>query len=142
MISVQFPFPPSLNNLFVNVQGKGRRPAKRYASWQGVAGTEIMAQRVQWAVKRVSGPIEITITLQRDRRRMDLDNGAKAIIDTLVKMNIIDDDKNVEKLTLQWGDVDGALAEIISTPEYAEISRNRISGDSPLFTEVKFNDKN
>ena len=112
MITVNFPFPPSLNNLFVNVAGKGRRPAKRYASWQVVACTEIMVQRVKWPKNRVGGPVEIQITLERDRRRMDIDNGAKAIIDTLVKMNIIDDDKNVEKLTIQWGDVSGATAEI------------------------------
>jgi len=115
MISVLFPFPPSLNNLFTNVVGKGRRPAKRYKAWQVVAGTEIMAQRVQWTVKRISGPIEVIITLQHDRRRMDLDNGAKAIIDTLVKMSIIDDDKNVDRLTIQWGGVKGALVEIASS---------------------------
>jgi len=112
MITVQFPFPCSLNNLFVNVAGKGRRPSKRYASWQRVAQTEIMGQRVQWPVKRISGPVEITITLQRDRRRMDLDNGAKAVIDTLVKMDVIDDDRNVDKLIMQWGDVTGAEVEI------------------------------
>ena len=115
MISVTLPFPPSLNNLFVNVAGKGRRPSERYKSWQVVAQTESMVQRVRWPAQRISGPIEITITLQRDRRRMDLDNGAKAVIDTLVKMNVIDDDRNVEKLTLQWGDVAGAVAEIIAS---------------------------
>lgn len=112
MINVTLPFPPSINNLFVNVEGKGRRPAKRYVSWQRVASTEIMVQRAQWDVKRISGPIEMTITLQRDRRRMDLDNSAKAIIDTLVKMDVIDDDRNLEKLTLEWGDVVGAEAVI------------------------------
>lgn len=113
MLTVDLPFPPSLNNLFVNVPGKGRKPSPRYGAWKRVAQTEILAQRPSMAVKRISGPIALTITLQRRGRRMDIDNAAKAIIDVLVSMAVIDDDKNVERLTLEWGDVEGAHVVIV-----------------------------
>jgi len=113
MINIDLPFPPSLNNLFVNVPGRGRVTSKRYASWKRVAQTEILAQRGGMAVSRMGGPIDMTITLQRRGRRMDIDNAAKAVIDVLVSMAVIDDDRNVERLTLQWGDVEGAQVEVI-----------------------------
>ena len=31
---LHLPFPPSLNNLFINVRGKGRAPSARYAAWR------------------------------------------------------------------------------------------------------------
>lgn len=112
MINVSLTFPPSLNMLYNNVRGKGRRKTPRYAGWQRVAQTEIMVQRGSFLVTRIAGPVEITITLSRKHRRGDIDNLGKAIIDVLVKMALMDDDKNVERLVLQWGECEGADVEI------------------------------
>lgn len=119
MITVDMPYPPSVNNLFVNVQGKGRRKSKRYEEWSHVAHMEIMAQRPQWRIQHICGPVSISIVLERRGRPIDIDNGAKALIDALVKMKLIDDDRNVQRLTVEHGDVKGARVTVTAYAEAA-----------------------
>lgn len=107
-------FPPSVNNLFANVQGKGRRKSERYRMWSRIAQTEILAGRAKWPIKRIGGPVEVVIELGRpDKRKRDLDNYAKALLDTLVEMDVIDDDRQIEDLRLRWrDDFKGARVEV------------------------------
>lgn len=123
LITVSLPYPPSVNNLYSNVAGKGRRPTSRYATWQRAAQTEVMAQRSKFKVPRIAGKVQISIVLERRRNGMDIDNCAKAIIDTLVKMNLIDDDRHVERLSLEWGDVTGARVDVMPVAEMAVAGR-------------------
>lgn len=110
-IRLHLPFPPSTNNLFVNVPGEGRATSRKYAAWRKEAG-----QIIQSLLRpRLNGRVEITLTVEERGRRSDLDNaGCKAVLDCLVRMGVIDSDdsKTVRKITLQWGGT-GVTVEIV-----------------------------
>ena len=100
MIEVRLPLPPSTNNLYANVPGKGRVKSSRYRSWLNSAGWELQAQ------KRgvVSGPYRITIRAHRYNKRSDLGNLEKPISDLLVAHGIVPDDRHAGEIILAWSD--------------------------------------
>lgn len=91
--------PPSTNQLYANVAGKGRVKSERYIQWQNAAG---------WDFQRghISGPFtaEIIICSSRRNKRRDLDNFAKPILDLLVKHGVVDDDSLCQELHMAWGE--------------------------------------
>ena len=98
MISLALSYPPTANNLFIN-QGKGRAKSPGYRHWLDLAMREIMAQRPA----KLSGAYVMTITAQRpDNRRRDVCNLEKPISDVLVKMGVVRDDSDAQRVTLQW----------------------------------------
>lgn len=104
---INLPYPPTVNALFRNVPGKGRVKTKRYLQWSRVASNEIMAQRVAFPVNKIEGPFEVHITLDANRKG-DIDNYVKAIIDVIVNMDVVDDDRHLKRFTVEAGTVDGA----------------------------------
>lgn len=98
MFTVELPVPPSTNNLFVNV-GKRRVASDEYNAWRDLAGYRLNLQHVQ----PIKGAVEIDMAVPRNRRR-DLDNFWKATLDLLVNHKLIEDDRNIERLTLAWHD--------------------------------------
>ena len=93
---VEIPLPPSLNNAYVNVPGKGRVKAKGYSQWQHAA---IALIRVGVpAAKRIAGPVAVSILFPR-KLRPDVDNLIKPTLDALVASGRIDDDRNVVKVS-------------------------------------------
>lgn len=112
-ITIVLPYPPSANTLFRNVSGRGRVKTERYRTWARVAGVELSAQRAQWPVKSITGPVHVDLTVQRiDNRKRDLDNLLKAPLDLLVSMGVIDDDSKIHSLAIRWGDVEGLRVEV------------------------------
>lgn len=108
---ITLPFPPSVNNLFVNVRGKGRVKTDRYRTWRSAAGWDIKAAKPE----KFSGPVEISVVYARpDRRRRDLDNLFKAVADALVEFEVLADDSQIQKITLAWGEGRGAMVEIMA----------------------------
>lgn len=86
---IVLPWPPSVNTMFVNVRGKGRVRSENYNKWIRDAGWMIRSQRV----KPFDEPVSVTVELNPpDNRAFDLDNKSKALLDLLVKMNVIPDD--------------------------------------------------
>lgn len=56
-----------------------------------------------------------------DRRKRDLDNAWKVIADSLTKALVWQDDRQIQKLTLQWdGVVKGGMARVCITPRVEE----------------------
>lgn len=100
--TLTLPFPISVNNMFA---GKTRRyPTQRYAAWRREAELLIMAARPP----RFRGPVAVSMTLHpRDKRRRDGDNAWKGVLDSLVRMEVIeaDDGRIVRKANVEWGDV-------------------------------------
>lgn len=102
-VAFNLPFPPSVNNLFLNVQGRGRVPTNNYKQWRKDAGKELMVQ----GVKRVPGPVAVMIDLVApDKRKRDCDNAIKPILDLLVTMQIIeaDDWSVVRSVAAMWNE--------------------------------------
>ncbi len=97
---ISLPYPPSTNNLYRNVPGKGRVKTDRYRTWLRAAGNEILAQRPM----KFEGEVSLSLTLRRrDGRRRDLSNAIKATEDLLVAHGIIQDDSLVGELYVTWG---------------------------------------
>lgn len=106
---LHLPFPPSLNNLFINVRGKGRAPSARYAAWRRRATQAMWGQRIIF----FNCPVIISIVFE-DIGTSDLDNLGKGLVDHLVHHRLISDDsrKIVRRVTLTWGDVKGAVVTV------------------------------
>lgn len=98
---LSLPFPPSVNNLYVNVPGKGRIKSPEYRQWLAEAGWLLKAQKPA----KVEGAYRLAIIADRpDRRARDLDNLAKAVSDLLKKQGVITDDSHAQTLLLAWSD--------------------------------------
>lgn len=103
--------PPSSNNMFANVPGRGRIKSKLYKLWIESAGWEA---RIQSAL-RVPGPVLIDITVFRMSKIADIDNRVKAVVDLLVAHDLIDDDKNVSEVRARWSDQLGCRIVVTAT---------------------------
>ena len=79
MSTIDLPLPPSVNRLWRSNRGRVHR-APRYLSWLKAAGWELVTQRPE----RLAGSVRMTIGAGRpDRRRRDVDNLGKALLDLL-----------------------------------------------------------
>lgn len=88
---IVLPWPPSLNNMFVNVRGKGRVRSENYRKWATQAGMLLMTQRP----RKFHEPVRVRIELNPpNARAFDLDNRNKALLDLLVEHGVIIDDSN------------------------------------------------
>lgn len=119
MISFTLPAPPSVNNLYANVPGKGRVRSHRYIAWLEEAG---------WAMKRTNhGTINfwdtiqtpVSVSIVSGNQRQDIDNMAKAILDLIVDMGVISDDKLVAELHITRG-TKSREASVTVTPLLSE----------------------
>jgi len=98
MISLNLPFPVSVNGMYSNV-GKKRIKSPRYKAWRDAAG---WALNQQYKGNPIEGPIALQIALTRpDRRKRDLDNCAKGIQDILTG-KVINDDSQIKALFMWW----------------------------------------
>lgn len=119
--------PPSVNALFRNVAGVGRVKSTVYKDWATLAMQEMQAQRAGQTTPKP--PVAVTISMPDSKGRRDLDNSAKAVLDTLVIMGVLasDNDKTVRKITLQVGALpDRCTVQIEplveSIPHYGKVS--------------------
>ena len=101
MTVITLPFPPSLNNMFVNGL-KGRFRSQRYDTWIRLAEWDLLRQRPS----KVAGPVVLLLEFQegQDRRKRDISNLVKGPEDLLVKHGIIeaDDGSIVRSITAKW----------------------------------------
>ena len=88
MIEFSVPVPPSTNNLFVNVTGRGRVRTQRYRTWMQAALHDVPK------VDRLEGDIVVQYRVPPNNRR-DLDNYLKALNDLLVTGGLIVDDRRI-----------------------------------------------
>ena len=93
--TVEISVPPSLNNAYRNIPGKGRVKSADYASWMRDA-VQILTLLVPDR-NRVPGPVSVSIVLP-EKMPGDIDNRVKPILDALVKSGRIDDDRNVHEI--------------------------------------------
>ena len=107
------PFPPSVNNYW------GFSGHRRYLTKKAVAfKAEVLYQVSNTTARFGSSPVEISVMLYPpDRRARDIDNVAKSLNDALVQAGVMDDDSQIKKLTLEFGDVfKGGKAEVSIFP--------------------------
>lgn len=90
-VTFQLPVPPSVNELFRNVPGKGRVKTRVYDDWRAHALTSMRLQKLA----PVAGHVLIRMNIEMAGDRADLDNRVKAIFDAIVEAKIIRDDSLV-----------------------------------------------
>ena len=106
--------PPSTNNLFRNVPGRGRVKTDRYKKWSLSAAWQV---KLQHKGAPLEGPTAISITLKRPNKNSDLDNRSKGPIDALQAGGAIANDKQVSCITMAWANHEGC--QVTVSPDVA-----------------------
>ena len=100
MIILDLPYPPSINNYWMS---SGHR---RYISKRGVEFRKaVWLYCLEWKVRKLGDQaVMVHIVLRpRSKKLMDIDNCAKAILDSLEHAGIITSDVQVERLVIERG---------------------------------------
>lgn len=100
--AITLPFPPTLNHMHVNVH-KGRIRSKAYVAFCGLVEHIVARENVpKFGAQRLA----VTISLHwPNKRKGDLDNRAKAVLDSLQRAGVYDDDECIDRLTLLRGEI-------------------------------------
>ena len=107
---IRLPLSPTTNNLFVNVPGKGRVASREYKSWVHAAGLMLnVAKRGETFGKML---VQVGILIPR-KNRGDIDNRAKAVLDLFTVCGVWEDDKQVERLTIERHDEKDMLISVM-----------------------------
>jgi crossover junction endodeoxyribonuclease RusA len=100
MIEVELPFPPSVNHYYRRVgprtliSREGRRFREKVTSVLAALG-----------LRRMTGPLEVHVEVYPpDRRRRDIDNVQKALLDALEHGGAYRDDSQIVKLAIEKRD--------------------------------------
>lgn len=109
MTNIALPFPPSVNSIWRSRIGKGGKPRffldPKYEAWKKASDGAFYAAHPR--PKSVAGAFVVSIVLDHGSslRRLgaDVDNRAKAVLDWLQRVKLIEDDKFAEKVTIEWG---------------------------------------
>jgi Holliday junction resolvase RusA-like endonuclease len=103
-IVLDLPAPPSVNKVR-RVDWSSVRVVK---AWQNVSNAYVLAAkgRANSPLKLIKVPrFELHIVMSENHTKIDLDNGLKALIDYLRKIELIEDDspKHMRRLVVEWG---------------------------------------
>lgn len=113
--SADLPFPISVNNMFSQTRAGRRFPAPRYVAWRKQADIAVMLARRAAPVGH--GPATVEIELRPPtKRRFDGDNLVKGVLDSLVRMNVLEDDdnKHVREIRTRWCDGEPGATVIVT----------------------------
>lgn len=111
-VVIDLPYPPSVNKIWRHtaaITAQRVYLAPSYVAWKTEADALLMATR-GWTKRRIIGPFEIEIDLccPRKHPRGDLDNRIKAILDWLQRAGVVSNDKDCQRLLVQWVERDSA----------------------------------
>ena len=104
-VKLILPYPPTVNTYW------GANGHRRFISKQGVAFTDEVSLIVKNSKSKSFGDKRLAIQIMihpRDKRRFDLDNLLKAILDALMKAGMYNDDSQIDYIEIARGEqVDG-----------------------------------
>lgn len=105
------PYPPSVNGNYRAVAGRVILSAK-YRAWKKEA---LLAYMLTKPPRSIRGPVHIHIVLRApDKRKRDIDNPLKALLDHLKNVGAIEDDNNsiVKSIDVRWDEGGGVPCAI------------------------------
>lgn len=109
-VRLELPYPPTVNTYW---RANGNR---RYISKAGVEFTQEVSLVVKMQKPKPFGDKQVAISVMihpRSKRKFDLDNTLKAILDALMKAGMYDDDSQIEYIEIARGEaVDGGKAVV------------------------------
>jgi len=114
MITLTLPFPPSVNGYWRNINGRTLISAK------GRAYKNAVARLVLWnhAAKKLQGRLAVQVILHPpDRRKRDIDNSMKALLDSMQVAGVYLDDSQIDRLVIERGAVEKGGAVIVTIKE-------------------------
>lgn len=112
-ITIELPYPPSVNRAWRMV--RVRRSARMMLSREGRAyRMEACARLAALRTPRLNGRLRVVVTLHPpDRRKRDVDNAMKALLDALQHAGVYRDDAQIDRLEVERGEVrDGGRAVV------------------------------
>ena len=102
MISLELPYPPSVNHYWVHTK-RGTFISEKGLLYR-IAVKDVLA--VSGIKKPLTGWLEISIKLYApDRRKRDIDNGLKCLLDAFQKCGLVEDDHQFKRLTIERMDI-------------------------------------
>lgn len=107
-ITFTMPIPPSVNQMFRNVRGKGRVKTGHYEAWRGHAATSLRLQHIA----PIGGNVVVLFGVERQSAIADIDNRIKAMLDAIVAAKIIGDDNQVTAFAAAWLPPANGLAHV------------------------------
>lgn len=109
MINLTLPWPPSVNRYWRTFQGRMIISAEGRLYRKAVADQVL----IQGGAKHLNGRIKVVIEAWRpDKRRRDLDNLLKAVLDSLTHAGVWVDDNLVVDLRIYWAQDIGGMLKI------------------------------
>lgn len=106
MISLELPWPPSVNRIWRNtvVGGKPRTLlSKEGRNYRAMVTQLVLAQR---ANRQLGGRLRVDVVAEApDRRKRDLDNLGKACFDALTHAGVWLDDSQIDRLLIERGPI-------------------------------------
>lgn len=122
MVTVVLPWPPSVNSYWRSYRGRNIL-SKRGRLYKEAAGRAVLAAG---ANKHLSGRLRVKLTAYPpDRRRRDIDNLNKSVLDSMQAAGVYLDDSQIDELTItragiEKGGVVVATVETISPEKRAK----------------------
>lgn len=96
----ELPYPPSTNGIWRGGKGGRHFLSAKYKAWREAAGLVVNTQAKG---KRVAGAFAVEIQARRpDKRKRDIDNLIKPLLDLLANMGVIDDDSECQFVSAEW----------------------------------------
>ena len=92
------PFPPSVNHYWRHVGNRTliSRTGRAYRQ-------QVLHDVQQLGLRVITGPIKLEVIATRpDRRRRDVDNLLKSLLDALDHANVYEDDSQIQDLRITW----------------------------------------
>jgi crossover junction endodeoxyribonuclease RusA len=114
-VRLELPYPPTVNTYW---RANGHR---RYISPAGVKFTQEVSLIVKTQKPKTFGDKTLAIRVMihpRSRRKFDLDNTLKAILDALMKAGMYDDDSQIEYIEIARGEAVKKGAAVIHLCHY------------------------
>jgi crossover junction endodeoxyribonuclease RusA len=108
-VTLTLPWPPSMNTYWRTFQGRMIISAKGRDYRKAV----IEQVRLQGGANNYQGKVRVEIEAYRpDKRRRDLDNLLKAVLDGCTHAGVWEDDSNIVDLRIYWADTIGGMIKV------------------------------
>jgi crossover junction endodeoxyribonuclease RusA len=108
-VTLTLPWPPSMNTYWRTFQGRMIISAKGREYRKAV----VEQVQAQGGCKNYEGKLCVEIEAFRpDKRRRDLDNLLKAVLDGCTHAGVWEDDSNIVDLRIYWADTIGGMIKV------------------------------
>ena len=108
-LEITLPWPPTVNTYYRNFNGRSII-SKKGREYRVAVAEQVLIQR---AAKHLDHAVKVEIKAYRpDRRRRDLDNLLKSLLDAMTHAGVMSDDELIEDLRVYWADEIGGMVKV------------------------------